>query len=133
MKESGIALITGATSGIGKACAEILAANGYSLIITGRRRERLHDIASLLNKAHNVNIEILEFDLRDREGTIRALNSLPELWQNIDLLINNAGLASGLSEVQDGDFEDWDVMLDTNIKGLLNVSRTVMPWMIARK
>lgn len=124
-----IALITGATSGIGRATATVLAAAGYNLILTGRRKERLDDISSQIVSEYGVETKTLCFDIRDREQTTNSFNSLPASWQNIYLLINNAGLASGLGHIQEGDFEDWDRMIDTNIKGVLNITRLVSPIM----
>jgi len=123
------ALITGATSGIGKACATILAKNDYDLIITGRRIERLHALKLQLEKEHQIQIKVLCFDVRNREETITSLNSLNSSEKEINLLINNAGLAVGVSPIDQGDFEDWDRMIDTNVTGLLNVSKTVIPWL----
>lgn len=125
-----IALITGATSGIGEACARKFADAGYNLIITGRNADRLAEIKkSLEGKAR---VLTLEYDVRDREAARRALESLPEEWQQIDVLINNAGLALGLEPEYEGDFADWDTMIDTNIKGLLTMTRFVVPGMVER-
>ena len=128
-----IVLITGATSGFGKSSAKLFAKNGYNIIITGRRNDRLVVLENKLIDLYNVRVFPLCFDVRDQQATTEAIASLPENWKNIDVLVNNAGLASGLSKIQDGDFEDWNKMIDTNIKGLLNVSRNIMPLMIARK
>lgn len=128
-----IVLITGATSGFGKSSAKLFAKNGYNIIITGRRNDRLVVLENKLIDLYNVRVFPLCFDVRDQQATTEAIDSLPENWKKIDVLVNNAGLASGLSKIQDGDFEDWNKMIDTNIKGLLNVSRNVMPLMIARK
>jgi len=122
------ALITGASSGIGMACAKIFAQNNYNLIITGRRIERLLELKTNLEK-EMVSITTLSFDVRNREETITALESLSSEEKNIDVLINNAGLAVGVSPIDEGTFEDWDRMIDTNVKGLLNVSKTVIPWL----
>lgn len=122
------ALITGATSGIGEACARKFAEGGYRLIITGRRAERLDS----LSKSLNTQVLTLCFDVRDREATRAAVASIPEDWKKIDVLINNAGLAQGLEPEYEGDFDDWDRMIDTNIKGLLNMTRFVVPDMVAR-
>jgi len=124
-----IALITGATAGIGEAMAEALASEGWSLILTGRREERLEMLASRLS----VTVKTLHFDIRDREATTQALESLPDAWKNIDLLVNNAGLSQAFDPIHAGDPNDWDAMIDTNVKGLLTVSRLVSQWMIARK
>lgn len=128
-----IVLITGATSGFGKSSAKLFAKNGYNIIITGRRNDRLVMLENKLIDLYNVRVFPLCFDVRDQQATTEAIASLPENWKKIDVLVNNAGLASGLSKIQDGDFEDWNKMIDTNIKGLLNVSRNIMPLMIARK
>lgn len=128
-KMNKIALITGATSGIGKATAEMIAELGYNLVITGRRAERLELIATEIKGKYDVEIKTLCFDIRDRAQTFECFNSLDQKWQNIYLLVNNAGLASGLEHIQEGDFEDWDRMIDTNIKGVLNITRIVTPIM----
>jgi len=128
-----IAIITGATSGIGKECAEILAENGFNLIITGRRRERLSKVSQHLTKKYHAKILPLAFDVRNREEVEQSLGNLSEEWNNIDVLINNAGLAAGVDPIQSGKTDDWDRMIDTNIKGLLYVSRTIIPMMVKRK
>ena len=128
-----IALITGATSGIGEACAQIFAREGYDLILTGRRLERLEKLADKLNAEFDVQIAVSSFDVRDRHAVIKNLNGLPENWKKIDVLINNAGLSQGLDPIQKGDFDDWDTMIDTNVKGLLYVSKIVSNWMIDNK
>ncbi len=126
-----IALITGATSGIGMATAEKVAKLNYGVIITGRREERLQKFKTELEK-YGVNIKILCFDIRNREATIRAWESLPIEWQDIRLLINNAGLAAGNDPVNEGLWSDWEQMIDTNIKGLLTMSQLVIPGMIKK-
>jgi len=128
-----IAIITGATSGIGKECAEILAENGFNLIITGRRSERLSKVSQHLTKKYHAKILPLAFDVRNREEVEQSLGNLSEEWNNIDVLINNAGLAAGVDPIQSGKTDDWDRMIDTNIKGLLYVSRTIIPMMVKRK
>jgi len=127
-----IALITGATSGIGKATAQILASNGYDLIITGRREELLNNLLESLSKETDAEILTLCFDVRDLAQTEKAINSLTGKWENIDVLINNAGLAVGLGPVHTGVVDDWERMIDTNIKGLLYVSRLISPRMVAK-
>ncbi len=127
-----IALITGVTSGIGKASADIFAENNYNLIITGRRHERLREIKNELEKQFGIEVFALCFDVRNNDEVIENINSLPEEWRNIDVLINNAGLAVGLNHIQDGVIDDWERMIDTNIKGLLYVTRAVAPLMVAR-
>ncbi|MGI9017725.1 MAG: SDR family NAD(P)-dependent oxidoreductase [Euzebya sp.] len=115
-------LITGATSGIGLACARAFAEHGANLTVTGRRADRLQQLAADLTGS----ITTLQFDVRDRDATIAALSDVPPP----DIVVNNAGLASGFGPVQEGDFADWDAMIDTNVTGLLNVTRTVVPGMI---
>ncbi len=123
-----IVLITGATAGIGDATAEILAKNNFDLILTGRRNDRLEKIKSRLGESCRVHT--LCFDIRDRNQVDEAIESLPSEWQNIDVLINNAGLASGFDMFHESDIDDWEVMIDTNLKGLLYISRKVVPGMI---
>ncbi|MEZ5083325.1 MAG: SDR family NAD(P)-dependent oxidoreductase [Bacteroidales bacterium] len=127
-----IALITGATSGIGKACAEKFAKRGYNLIITGRRNERLKKIKLELESKNICQVLALCFDIREKEEVTRVMQSLDNNWINIDLLINNAGLALDLKPIQDGDFNDWDTMIDTNIKGLLYISKLVSEIMVKK-
>lgn len=128
-----IALITGATAGIGKATAEKLAREGFDIIITGRRKEKLQELEGLLKKEYKAEVLSLEFDVRNYVEVEKHLANLPERWKNIDVLVNNAGLAVGLNPIQEGDVDDWERMIDTNIKGLLYVTRTVSPGMIKRK
>lgn len=123
-----IALITGATSGIGEATARILAPK-YRLIITGRRSERLDQVKNELD----TEVITLNFDVRDREAVNQAIENLPAEWQEIDVLINNAGNAHGLAPIQDGSVDDWDAMIDINVKGLLYVSKAIIPGMVSRK
>ena len=127
-----IALITGATSGIGRAVADIFAENKYNLIVTGRRSERLQELKAALERQHGTSVLALCFDVRDNDEVVRNIESLPVEWRNIDVLVNNAGLAVGLNHIQDGVLDDWERMIDTNIKGLLYVTRAVSPLMIAR-
>ena len=126
-----IALITGATSGIGQAIARRLAKEGYDLIITGRRAEKLEAVAKELSA--EAKVLPLVFDVRHLDEVQKNLGNLPEEWRNIDVLVNNAGLAAGLEPLQEGLIDDWERMIDTNVKGLLYVSRTILPGMIARK
>lgn len=126
-----IAFITGATSGIGQACAQKFAASGYNLIINGRNTDKLNEMREMLTQS-GVEVLTLPFDVRDREATRNAIESLANPWNQIDVLVNNAGLALGLDKEYEGDFEDWDTMIDTNIKGLLHVTRMVVPAMVAR-
>ncbi|WP_119078606.1 SDR family NAD(P)-dependent oxidoreductase [Chitinophaga alhagiae] len=128
-----IALITGATAGFGEACAERFAREGYHLIITGRRQERLQQLQQRLQEQYKVKAHTLAFDVRSKAACEAALGSLPAEWQAINVLVNNAGLALDLSPIDEGNTDDWDTMLDTNVKGLLYVSRIVMPWMKARR
>jgi NADP-dependent 3-hydroxy acid dehydrogenase YdfG len=126
-----IVFITGATSGIGLGCARKFAANGDKLILTGRNATRLSEISSEL-KAQGTEVVTLNFDVRDREAAQKALDSLPAEFSKIDVLVNNAGLALGLEPEYEGDFNDWDGMIDTNIKGLLTMTRLIVPGMIER-
>ena len=126
-------LITGATSGIGKAIALRLAKEKYDLILTGRRNERLEELKKEIERDYEVNVWTLCFDVRIYEQVEKALNSLPDEWKPIDILINNAGLAAGFSPVHTALLSDWEQMIDTNIKGLLYVTRVVSPAMVARK
>jgi NADP-dependent 3-hydroxy acid dehydrogenase YdfG len=124
-------LITGATSGIGMETARILAANNYRLILTGRRKDRLEALKQELEKS--CPVYLLNFDIRSKKEVDEALKNLPEEWKTIDVLINNAGLAAGYASVSDADVDDWETMIDTNVKGLLYISREVSKWMIERK
>lgn len=125
------ALITGATSGIGEACARKFAEGGYNLILTARREEKLAEIKAQL-EAEGTKVHTLVFDVRDAEAAKQAIASLEPEWQTIDVLINNAGLALGLEKEYEGDPEDWNTMIDTNIKGLLTMTRLIVPAMVER-
>ncbi|QZK91687.1 SDR family NAD(P)-dependent oxidoreductase [Flavobacterium sp. CHNK8] len=125
------ALITGATSGIGKATAQLLAKNNYKIILCGRREDRLDDLKQELSKLTEVHT--LNFDVRDKKAVFDSINSIPENFATIDILINNAGNAHGLDPIQNGNLDDWDAMIDINVKGLLYVSKAVIPGMIERK
>jgi NADP-dependent 3-hydroxy acid dehydrogenase YdfG len=125
------AFITGATSGIGKATAVLLARHGINLILCGRREERLQELKESMEKT--VKVHTLAFDVRERQAVDRAISSLPTEWQQIDFLINNAGNAHGLSPIQEGSVDDWDAMMDGNVKGLLYVSRSIIGGMVARR
>jgi len=127
---SKIVLITGATSGFGEATAERFAKEGYKVIITGRRKERLDAFKARFPKA---DILTLCFDVSDRKAVFDAINTLPEAYKSIDILVNNAGLALGLGRAPEADLDEWDTMIDTNIKGLLYVTKAVLPLMVARK
>lgn len=125
------ALVTGATSGIGRATARILAKNNYNIILCGRRAERLEELKKELSGF--TLIHTLCFDVRDKKAVFENIDSLPSKFSNIDVLINNAGNAHGLSPIQDGDLDDWDAMIDINVKGLLYVSKAVIPKMIEQQ
>ena len=128
-----IVLVTGATSGFGKAIAQRFAKEGYNVIATGRREDRLQSLKHELEAAHGVWVKILCFDVRQQREVANAIASLSKDEQNIDVLVNNAGLASGLDKIQDGNLADWENMMDTNVKGLLYVSKAILPFMIARQ
>jgi len=127
---SRIALITGSSSGIGKAIAEAFAKSGINLILCGRRQERLNELSKELGKL--VKTTTLVFDVRDYAAVSQAIGSLPEAWQVIDILVNNAGNAHGFSPIQEGDVADWDAMIDGNVQGVLYVSKAIMAGMVAR-
>ncbi len=124
-------LITGATSGIGLACAKKFAENGDKVILTGRNEQRLSEIRKEL-EAKGAKVLTLAFDVRDREKATKYIHELPAEWQEIDVLVNNAGLALGLEPEYEGSYDDWETMIDTNIKGLLTMTRLVVPGMVAR-
>jgi NADP-dependent 3-hydroxy acid dehydrogenase YdfG len=126
-------LITGATSGFGKAMASIFAKNGDDVIITGRRQDRLDAICNQLESKYNIAVYTLCFDVQDKEAVDNAISSLPEEWKNIDVLVNNAGLALGRDHFDQADLDDWETMINTNVKGLLYVSKAVIPHMVSRK
>ncbi|NNE56026.1 MAG: SDR family NAD(P)-dependent oxidoreductase [Flavobacteriales bacterium] len=126
-------LITGATAGFGEAIAHHFAQRGDRLIITGRRKDKLENVANTLRLNYGVEVLPLNFDVRDRIATEKSLLGLPTEWKNIDILVNNAGLASGLDLLNEGDPDDWDKMIDTNVKGLLYVSKSIIPGMVDRK
>jgi NADP-dependent 3-hydroxy acid dehydrogenase YdfG len=126
-------LITGATSGFGKACAHAFAAGHHRLILTGRRAERLKTEEETLKKKYGIDILTLHFDVRNRSAVKAAIDGIPAEWRDIDILINNAGLAAGFSPIQDGSLDDWDQMIDTNLKGLLYVTKNVFPLMLKSK
>ncbi|MCI0707291.1 MAG: SDR family oxidoreductase [Ignavibacteriae bacterium] len=127
-----IILITGASSGIGRACAEAFAHAGAKLVLMARRRERLQELSASLKEKHGTASYIVQLDVRDRKAVQQVFNKLPDEWQNVDVLVNNAGLSRGLDKLQDGSIDDWEEMVDTNIKGLLYVTRAVLPGMVAR-
>jgi 3-hydroxy acid dehydrogenase / malonic semialdehyde reductase len=128
-----IVLITGASSGIGKACSEEFAREGAKLILTGRRSERLKETAESFEKKYNSSVKILTFDIRKMNEVQTAFNSLPDNWKEIDILINNAGLARGFSKINEADVTHWEEMIDTNLKGLLYITRLVSPGMVERQ
>ena len=130
--ENQIILITGASSGIGTACARIFAGAGAKLILAARRLERLQQLADTLSKEFSIEIHLLQLDVRDRSTVEEAISTLPSAWSDIDILINNAGLSRGLDKLHEGSFQDWEDMIDTNVKGLLYVSRYVVPGMVSR-
>ncbi|MDC6365290.1 MULTISPECIES: SDR family NAD(P)-dependent oxidoreductase [Flavobacteriaceae] len=131
MKKKQTVLITGATSGIGKATAELFAKQDFNLVLCGRRQERLDDLKQNLGKA--AQVYPLKFDVRDKQAVDSAISELPNPFSEIDVLINNAGNAHGLEPIDQGSLEDWDAMLDINVKGLLYVSKAVLPQMVERK
>ena len=128
-----ITLITGATSGIGRSCATIFAKNGHDIIITGRRIDRLEEVSKELKSKYGINVLPLAFDIRNNSEVISAISSLPNEWIKIEILINNAGLAVGLNTIHEGEIDDWERMIDTNVKGLLYISRAVLPLFVKNK
>jgi 3-hydroxy acid dehydrogenase / malonic semialdehyde reductase len=128
-----IVLITGATSGIGEACAKKFAAAKHDLIITGRRKERLDELKTHLENKYSIAVLPLCFDVQNRDAVFTAINNLSAEWQNIAILINNAGLALGRDSFEDADLTDWETMLNTNVHGLLYITKAVIPFMIAKK
>ena len=131
MDKKSIVLVTGATSGIGAACARRFAKGGYKVIATGRNKEKLDALKELLQQS-GTEVLTLVFDVRDRKAATQAVESLPADWRDIDVLVNNAGLARGLEPEYQGNFDDWDQMIDTNIKGLLTMTRLIVPGMVSR-
>lgn len=133
MKFTKTVLVTGATSGIGKATATLFAKKGYDVIITGRRQDRLQELRQKLKRKYAVKVKALHFDVRDQAAAKTAFNTLDKDWKSIDLLVNNAGLAKGLAPIHKGKIDDWEQMIDTNIKGLLYMTRLVTPGMVKRR
>lgn len=129
---SKIVFITGATAGFGKACAEKFAANGYDLVLNGRRNDRLQELAEQLEKKFNVAVLQLAFDVRDEKAVFDSINNLPLEWKNIDVLVNNAGLALGRNYFEEASLEDWNTMIDTNVKGAMYVAKAVSQLMSKR-
>lgn len=125
-------LVTGASAGIGAACARAFAAAGARLVLAARRTERLEGLAAELREKHGTECHLIVLDVRDREAVARTLEGLPAEWAEIDVLVNNAGLGRGMDRVQEGDVDGWDEMVDTNVKGLLYVTRAVVPGMVRR-
>ena len=130
---SKIVLITGATSGIGKATSARFAKQGYNLILTGRRLSILEELKKKYKRKYAIKVKILNFDIRDAAATMKAFNSLDSHWKKVDILLNNAGLAKGFDPIHKGKLEDWETMIDTNVKGLLYMTRLVSPGMVKRK
>lgn len=128
-----IVCITGASSGIGRACAREFARHGSQLLLAARRMERLSTLAEELKREHGTRTHVITLDVRDTAAVDSAFTSLPAEWKEIDILVNNAGLSRGLDRLYEGKLQDWDEMIDTNIKGLLYVTRQVLPGMVARK
>jgi len=128
-----IALITGATAGIGKATATKLAASGFDVIITGRRQEKLEALRAKIEEETGSDVLVLCFDIRDQEETKKACSQLEGKWKNVEVLVNNAGLAVGLNHIHEGVVDDWERMIDTNIKGLLYITRLIAPGMVERR
>lgn len=128
-----IALITGATAGIGYETALLLAENNFNLILTGRRKDKLESLKKEIETRHTSKVLPLNFDIQKKQETENALESIPQEWQSVDVLINNAGLAAGLDPINSASIDDWEAMIDTNIKGLLYVTRKVSNWMIEHK
>ena len=128
-----IVFITGATAGFGEACAYKFAENGYHLILNGRRTDRLENLKEKLESTYSTKCFLLPFDVQDQQMVFESINNLPSPWREIDLLINNAGLALGRDLFHEADMEDWNIMINTNVKGLLYVSKAVVPLMITRK
>jgi 3-hydroxy acid dehydrogenase / malonic semialdehyde reductase len=130
---TGTVLITGATAGIGAACARAFAAEGARLLLAARRTDRLEELAAELREAHGTESHLVALDVRDAGVVSLVLEHLPPEWSAIDVLVNNAGLARGLATIQEGEFRDWEEMIDTNVKGVLYVTRAVLPGMVKRK
>lgn len=130
---SKIVFITGATSGFGKACALRFAKEGYDIVITGRREDRLTELKDEIEKSYPQKVLTLCFDAQQKESVFSAIENMPDDWKNIDVLINNAGLAAGRDLFQDASMDDWEAMIDTNVKGLLYVSKAIIPFFIKNK
>jgi len=131
--KSKIVFITGTSSGIGKACAESFAQEAANLIISSRRKNLIDELAKSFSETYKINVLPLQLDIRDRNAVGNAINNLDEPWKNIDILVNNAGLARGMNKLYEDDIDGWEEMIDTNIKGLLYVTRAIVPGMVERK
>lgn len=127
-----VALITGSTAGIGKATAELFAREGYTLVLSGRRIDRLKSLKAEIENRYGVQVFIFSFDIRNRQEVTSAVEAIKQTVEQIDVLVNNAGLAAGLDQLRNGDPDDWDQMIDTNVKGLLYISRQIIPWMVEK-
>ncbi len=127
-----VALITGASSGIGMACARALAARDMFLVLVGRRLDRMEELAEQIVNTYDVGIHTVELDISKKDDVVEKLDKLPRIWKRVDLLVNNAGVGLGLGKIQDGDLDQWEKMIDTNVKGLLAVTRCILPGMIER-
>lgn len=127
-----IVFITGASSGIGEGCARKFAGNGYKVIINGRNIEKLTAVRNALETEYNAEVYMLPFDVRDRQAAVSAIESLPKDWKNIDILINNAGLVIGLDKEHEGNLDEWDIMIDTNVRALIAMTRIIVPGMVER-
>ena len=132
MMEKKIVLITGASSGIGEGCARKFAMNGYRLILNGRNVEKLNAVKKELLEKYGADVYLLPFDVRDRQAARAALASLPEEWKAVDILVNNAGLVIGVDKEHEGNLDEWDIVIDTNVKALLAMTRLVVPGMVER-
>ncbi|WP_036476736.1 SDR family NAD(P)-dependent oxidoreductase [Myxosarcina sp. GI1] len=128
-----IVLVTGASSGIGAACAKAFAAEGAALILAARRKEKLEAVAAEIKEVSDTKIHLLEMDVSDRATVEKSLSSLPKAWRDVDILVNNAGLSRGLEKLYEGDIQNWEEMIDTNVKGLLYVTRSLLPGMVKRQ
>jgi NADP-dependent 3-hydroxy acid dehydrogenase YdfG len=128
-----IAIVTGATAGFGRATALLLAKNDFDVVTTGRRSEKLDSLEEEIRSKTSADVLSLAFDIRNQDEVIKACNKLTGKWENVDVLVNNAGLAAGMSQIHEGSVEDWEQMIDTNIKGLLYITREITPGMVHRK
>jgi serine 3-dehydrogenase len=128
-----LVLVTGASSGIGRECARAFAREGSRLLLIARRLERLEELAAECAREHGSDVRCLQLDVRDRQAVASAISSLPEVWSAVDILINDAGLSRGLAPLSEGEIDDWEEMIDTNVKGLLYITRSLLPGMIERQ